>query len=383
MLPHRSKKAGNTPSERPGSEMKYIPNNTTIAVIGGGNIGTQFACVCAAKGYRVNVYTSKPDLFDGTLEVVDEFENVTVGKINKATADIGEAIDASNIIFVTQPAFMLKKTANRMLPYIRDGMNICAVPGTGGVEFAFRECIYAGATLCGLQRVPSVARLTQYGKRVRCEGLRSELFLSSIPSNKAEELAAFMSALWGIACTTLPNYLSVTLTPSNPILHTTRLKTLFEDYRAGRVYDRNPLFYGEWDDKSSNLLIACDDELQQMLRLMDQLNLSYVRSLRIHYQSESAEAMTRKLSSIKSLHSLASPMKRVEGGWVPDFNSRYFTADFAYGLAIIEAFAMVLGYDAINVKRTMNWYRRVTGEAVQFDFGAYGIHTLRDIYALY
>ena len=329
------------------------------------------------------MYTSKPDLFDGTLEVVDEFENVTVGKINKATADIGEAIDACNIIFVTQPAFMLKKTANRMLPYIRDGMNICAVPGTGGVEFAFRECIYAGATLCGLQRVPSVARLTQYGKRVRCEGLRSELFLSSIPSNKEEELAAFMSALWGIACTTLPNYLSVTLTPSNPILHTTRLKTLFEDYRAGRVYDRNPLFYGEWDDKSSNLLIACDDELQQMLRLMDQLDLSYVRSLRIHYQSESAEAMTRKLSSIKSLHSLASPMKRVEGGWVPDFNSRYFMADFAYGLAIIEAFAMVLGYDAINVKRTMNWYRRVTGEAVQFDLGAYGIHTLRDIYALY
>lgn len=38
-----------------------------IAVIGGGNIGTQFACKCASKGYTVNVYTSKPDLFDEKL----------------------------------------------------------------------------------------------------------------------------------------------------------------------------------------------------------------------------------------------------------------------------------------------------------------------------
>lgn len=363
--------------------MKYTPENTTIAVIGGGNIGTQFACVCASKGYKVNVNSSRPELYDGELEVVDEFEKVTVGKLNKVTADIGEAVDGCQIIIITHPAFHLKRVAEQLLPFIKEDMNICVLPGTGGAEFAFRECIKAGATLFGLQRVPTVARLEQYGKRVRCEGLRSELFLASIPSSKAEDLAAFMSSLWGIPCTALPNYLSVTLTPSNPILHTTRLRTLFADYEEGKVYERNPLFYGEWSDASSKLLIACDGELQEMLKLMDKLDLHYVRSLKLHYESDTVEAMTKKLCSIKSLHNLSSPMKQVEGGWVPDFKSRYFTADFPYGLAIIEELAAVLGFDAPNIKDTMDWYRKVTGDTEQLDLGAYGIHSLEDIYELY
>ena len=363
--------------------MNYTPDNMNVAVIGGGNIGTQFACVCAAKGHKVNVFSSKPELYDGSLEVVDEFDTVTVGKLNKISADIGETIKGCQIVFVAHPAFRLKEVADQMLPYISKDMNICVLPGTGGAEFAFRECMRAGATLCGLQRVPTVARLEQYGKRVRCEGLRSELFLASIPSSKSFDLAAFMSSLWGIPCSALPNYLSVTLTPSNPILHTTRLRTLFADYEEGKVYNRNPLFYGEWSDESSKLLIACDGELQEMLRIMDQLDLHDVRSLKLHYESETVEAMTRKLCSIKSLHNLASPMKQVDGGWVPDFKSRYFTADFPYGLAIIEELAAVLEYDAPNISDTMDWYRRVTGDINRLDLGQYGIHSVDDIYALY
>lgn len=361
----------------------YTPENTNIAVIGGGNVGTQFACVCAAKGYKVNVCSSKPGLYDGTLEVVDEFEKITVGRLNKVSADVREVVEGCQIIIVTHPAFRLKEVADQILPYIKGNMNICVLPGTGGAEFAFRQCMKAGATLFGLQRVPSVARLEQYGKRVRCEGMRKELFLAAIPSCKAEELSRFMSSLWSIPCKALPNYLSVTLTPSNPILHTSRLCTLFADYEEGKVYARNPLFYGEWSDASSKLLIACDNELQEMLKLMHRLDLHDVRSLKLHYESGSVDALTQKLRSIKSLHSLVSPMKQVDGGWIPDFKSRYFSADFPYGLAIIEEFAAVLGYDAPNIKATMDWYRRVTGNTECLDFGNYGIHSLQDIYELY
>lgn len=363
--------------------MYYKPENTSIAVIGGGNIGTQFACICASKGYKVNILTSKPKLFDGTLEVVDEFENITVGTLNRVTSNMGEAVAGCQIIIVTHPAFLLKSVADQLLPYIREDMNICVIPGTGSAEFAFRNCLKAGASLCGLQRVPSVARLEQYGKRVRCEGMRSELFLASIPSQKATELSVLFTEIWGVPCIALPNYLSVTLTPSNPILHTTRLRTLFADYQEGKVYERNPLFYGEWSDASSALLIACDEELQKMLTYMDKLDLKNVRSLKLHYESDTVEAMTKKLCSIKSLHNLTSPMKQVEGGWIPDFKSRYFTADFPYGLAIIEEFADILDCDVPNIKETMGWYRSVTGDTSRLRLADYGIHTLEDIYGLY
>lgn len=294
-----------------------------------------------------------------------------------------DVIDGCQIIFVTYPAFMLKEAAHELKPYIKSGMNICVIPGTGGAEFAFRECIEKGAVLSGLQRVPSVARLEKYGKRVRCEGLRSKLFLASIPTDKAKELSGLMSDIWDIPCYPLPNYLSVTLTPSNPILHTARLRTLFADYEDGKVYSRNPLFYGEWDDESSKLLIKCDEELQGLIKIMDKLDLSAVRSLKIHYESDTAEAMSEKLRSIKSLHNLLSPMKRVEEGWIPDFQSRYFTADFPYGLAIIEELAEILDYNVPNIKDIMNWYRRVTNDMSKLDLADYGIHSLNDIYRLY
>ncbi len=363
--------------------MSFIPGQTNIAVIGGGNIGTQFACVCAAKGYHVNLFTSKPELFDSTLEAVDEHEHVTAGKLNLVSSVIEDAVRDCQVVFVAHPAFRLKTVADLILPYVRKNMNICILPGTGGAEFAFRKCIEAGAVLSGLQRVPTVSRLEQYGKRVRCEGLRSNLFLASIPSSGSAEMAQFLSSVWNIPCSVLPNYLSVTLTPSNPILHTTRLRTLFSDYEKGKVYRSNPLFYGEWNDASSELLISCDSELQEMLKIMDKLDLHAVRSLREHYESNTAEAMTRKLRSIKSLNHLTSPMLPVDNGWIPDFGSRYFTADFPYGLAIIEEFADILSFDAPNIRSTMEWYRKTTGDTNRFSLRQYGIRCLDDIYALY
>lgn len=68
-------------------QMKHTWGNKNIAVIGGGNIGTQFACICASKGYKVNVLSSKPEFYDGTLEAIDEFSKVTVNFLKLRSAD--------------------------------------------------------------------------------------------------------------------------------------------------------------------------------------------------------------------------------------------------------------------------------------------------------
>ena len=352
-------------------------------MVGGGNIGTQFACICASKGFSTKLYCSQPDLFDGILECVNEYNETTIGKLTLITDDLPEALADSKVVFVTYPAFMMYDFAKYMLPFILEETIICVTPGTGGAEFAFAECLEQGAKLIGLQRVPSVARLEKKGKRVRCEGLRPELFIGSIPSDVGYDFAVLMEKLWDIPCRTLPNYLSVTLTPSNPILHTTRLRTLFSDYYPGKYYERNPLFYGEWSDESSKLLLACDEELQNMFKIMKNFDFSCVKSLKQHYESSTVEAMTRKICSIKSLHGLRSPMIQENGGWMPDFKSRYFVADFPYGLAIIESFAEILRCNIPNIRETMNWYRMVTGDSAKFDIKSYGITCLEDIYRWY
>ena len=49
-----------------------------VTVVGGGNIGTQFAVHFAEKGHDVTVYTSNPALFSKRLSIVDENGNETI-----------------------------------------------------------------------------------------------------------------------------------------------------------------------------------------------------------------------------------------------------------------------------------------------------------------
>ena len=355
-----------------------------ITIIGAGNIGTQFAIEFASKGHEVIIFNSDSTKIKKELEMIDETGQVVKkATIYMATSNIYEAVKDSKYILITYPAFMLKDIADRMYEYVSKGTKIGIIPGTGGAEFFFRRYIEKGIEFFGLQRVPAVARLRKYGESVCVTGKRDKLFLASIPSTCAMEIATLFSEIFEIPCETLPNYLSVTLTPSNPILHTTRLRTLFEDYFPNKVYDRNPLFYEEWTEKSSELLLKCDEELQRVCKELNRLDLSGVRSLRIHYESNTAKELTKKIQSIKSFQGLLSPMIEVENGFIPNFQSRYFTADFPYGLSIIYQIAKLSGISTPNIKETLEWYYSVTGKCDEFELSDYGILNKEDIYKFY
>ena len=76
-------------------------------------------------------------------------------------------------------------------------------------------------------------------------------------------------------------------------------------------------------------------------------------------------------------------MIKIEEGWIPDFQSRYFTADFPYGLAIIEELAEILDCPVPNIRETMDWYRNVTNDLNRLNLRSQGIRGIDDIYALY
>lgn len=61
--------------------------------------------------------------------------------------------------------------------------------------------------------------------------------------------------IFDMPCKSLPNYLSVTLTPSNSIFHTSRLYSLFKNWHEGITYSRNIMFHEEWNDEVSEIMI--------------------------------------------------------------------------------------------------------------------------------
>lgn len=355
-----------------------------ITVVGGGNIGTQFAVRCAEKGYGVTLLASDADRFSLDLVETDENGRVThLGRIDRAVSDPKTAVADADVVFITRPAFCMQKTAEEIIPFLKHGAAVGLIPGTGGGECAFSSVIEKGCTLFGLQRVPGVARLNERGRSVCASGYRDELFVAALPVSKTDGCCRLIGDIFEIKCTPLPNYLTLTLTPSNPVLHTSRLRELFRDYRDGVTYKRVPLFYGEWDIRSAKRLIACDAEVQMICRVLDGFDLTYVRSLKIHYESDTPEAMAKKLSGINSLKALTTPMIKTENGFIPDFSSRYFVADFGYGLSILVQIADMFGLAVPNMRDTYDWYTDITGNRKGFDFSDYGINGKKDFLTFY
>lgn len=333
-----------------------------MCIIGGGNIGTLLAAEFAQKPWHeVTVFTSRPEHWSDTIEVYAPDDALMFcSKRFCVTGDLREAVHGADYVWVTLPAFTFPEFAQAVTPLLAAGQRVICVPGSGGAEFAFAEAIRKGCVLGGLQRVHSIARLKEYGASVYMLGRKSAVQLATIPAAAADVIAADIEAALDMPCEVLSHYLSVTLTPSNPILHTSRLYSMFRDYTEGVGYDHRILFYEEWTDDASELLLACDEELQNLCRALAPLDLSAVRSLRLHYESDTAEAMTRKIRSIAAFRGLIAPMCRTQCGWIPDFSSRYFTADFSYGLKVLLDIGELFGVEMSQMREIWEWYRGIS-----------------------
>jgi hypothetical protein len=152
----------------------------------------------------------------------------------------------------------------------------------------------------------------------------------------------------------MQNYYEVSLTNSNPILHPSRLYTMWKDWQEGIVYPTQPLFYEEWTEEASQLLIAMDREFFALLSILP-VREGSIPTILDYYESTDAASLTRKLQSIEAFKGMLSPMKQVEGGFVPDFSSRYFTEDFPYGLRIIQNLAQKHQVDTPTIDQVLAW----------------------------
>lgn len=222
--------------------------------------------------------------------------------------------------------------------------------------------------------MPAIARLVKKGSVVKCTGYRNELHLSAQPMKNIDMCCKLVQDIFDMPCKKVNNILNMALTPSNPILHTTRLRVLFRDYQDGIQYDYVPLFYEDWNDESSELLMRCDEEVQNICKALPMFELNSVKSLCEHYESWTVPAMTKKISGIVAFKGIVTPVVAMNGKWIPDLHSRYFTADFSYGLALIKQVADFAQIEVPNIYDTLKWYKRIAIVKDEFNYADYGIN---------
>ena len=333
-----------------------------ICIVGAGNMGLAMASSISMKSeFEVTVFTKH--VFDASSLVFRDVENdkeYSDLKI-KVESDMKAAFEGAEYIMCTYPSMLRASFIKEATPFLKSGVKLMFVPGYGGAEYACKELIESGVTVVGLQRVPYVAR--QEEKKVaQVLSRKNTLYVASIPQAGIESICNDLFQMLDIECVALNEYLAVTLVPSNPLLHLTGLYHVFKNYEPGDYFDKELMFYEEWDDETSRVLFSYDDELQEICRKMSPLDLIEVVSLRIHYESDTPEALTRKLKSIPSLYNVVKvPLELKNGKYYPDFGSRMFIEDFPFGIAIIKYFALLTDTKTPTIDSILEFYKDKTG----------------------
>jgi hypothetical protein len=336
-----------------------------LCICGGGALGHVTAgFLSAGNKAEINILTTKPEQWSHAVELVDPDNKRLKGSINRISDDPGMVVPGCDIVLLCLPGFAIENELRKISPYLSAYQYIGSVVSSTGFFFMARDILPDDARLFGFQRVPFIARVNEYGKSAYLLGYKKELKVAGYNIPDMDRLSALLSELFNTPVTALENYLEAALSNSNPLLHTVRLFSLFRDYVPGMVYPKHYLFYEEWDDHTSSLLLDCDNEFHKILHA---LNISGNANLPLlkYYKSEDAASLTNKIRSIKAFKGLKSPMIKIkENEFVPNLKSRYFTEDFPYGLAILKMIADKCNVAVPQIDKVLDWGKKIIGDSL-------------------
>lgn len=370
-----------------------------VTVVGGGSVAHALVAVLGAQeSTEVRVLTRRPAEWGETVRGYYRSGNgkdlIIEGRVARASDDPAEVIPGSQVLMVAAPFPAHREILEKIRPHVTPEMVVGGFPGFGGFDWQARwilgrDAPSGGPTLFGLQRIPYVSHKIAYGHKVAITGIRPQLFIAALPAHRAHPVAELLHRLLHTRVVPTGNYLNITLSTSNPIMHPARLYTLFRHWRPGLTYEQRPYFYRDWDEESTLTYLRCDAELHDICRALP-LDLGYVKPLVQHYEVATQEDITPVIQGLPSLGHRRAPMRLAGqvgeeetdqegadqegaapegngGGWEPDPASWYFTEDIPYGIVLQRAVAEIAGVPTPTFDAIIRWAQELMGKEYLVD----------------
>lgn len=326
-----------------------------VCICGGGNLGHVAAGFIAAQGqHEVTVLTRQPERWSNNIVVETPSGEELSGSLYGVYGHPQEAVRGADIVLLCLPGFSIREVLQQIKDHLEPSAAVGSVVSSTGFFFEAMSVLPSTTVLFGFQRVPFISRIVDYGRRARLAGYKNCLHLAVERLEDKERLRLALETMLRTPIRLLNNYYEASLSNSNPLLHPSRLYSLWRNWHEGEVYSRVPLFYEEWTEEAAQLYIDMDKELQALLQVLPVATGSIATVLEF-YESSDAASLARKLRSIEAFKGIAAPMKKTERGYVPDFSSRYFREDFPYGLEIVSRLAHEKGISSPTIDRICEW----------------------------
>ena len=218
-----------------------------ICICGGGNLGHVVAgFVAAQKKHEVCLLTRHPEQWSQNLIIEAPAEKTYLGHLKGSFSDAKQAVSDADIILLCLPGYAIRETLLQIKDYLRTEAAVGSVVSSTGFFFEAMKLLPSSQSLFGFQRVPFISRLKEYGRSADLLGYKPNLNIAIEQTNEKEALRAVIEQLFKVPIKLLSSYYEVSLTNSNPLLHPSRLYSLWKDWHEGETISRVPLFYEEY-----------------------------------------------------------------------------------------------------------------------------------------
>ncbi len=361
-----------------------------LVICGGGSSAHTLIPLLDGSIFDVSIYTSRPAQWHSRIDLewhnpAGEVLGTYSGALTAASSNPAELIPSADYIVFCMPVHQYRVALHAIAPYIdpHKTVFIGTLYGQGGWNWMINEV----KTLYGLDNIvafafgliPWVCRIIQYGKTGVTYGCKAANYAACTPASyfptiNAELLDHICHHWFGKgAVQQCSNFLSLTLSVDNQIIHTSRCLGLYKVHGLTWQHrDDVPWFYKDYDDLSANLLSSLDAEYTLVRNAIKALHperdyrymMDYLALERFSYQSHNTDIKQSFVTS-QTLTSIGTPVvQNAEGLWEIDRSSRFFLDDIYYGNCIAKWMAEQLGIPTPTIDEILRWAQMVRQEAI-------------------
>jgi opine dehydrogenase len=361
-----------------------------IALVGGGSSAHVLAALLGGADHEVSILTRRPR--DWAPEVTLEYqssggqmvENFR-GKLKLASDQPAAIIPNAEVVILCMPVAKYRAALHEIAPWIpRDRpIHLGTIYGQGGFNWMVKEIIreykLERISYFAVGLIPWICRTRTYGRTGITYGPKNYNIAAAYP---AHEFDFLNQSILDDVCYrwfgkgrfhAADNFLSLTLSVDNQIIHPTRLYGLHLRYQGRWARkEQVPLFYRDYDQLSADLLKELDEDYSRVREAIKtrfpQLSflymLDYLALERLSYGSSNTNILESFVKS-ETLGAISTPVvPDKENNFVIDSNHRFFTDDIYYGLCVTKWIAQDMGIGVASLDRILNWAQGVLQDKI-------------------
>ncbi|AKS04683.1 NAD/NADP-dependent octopine/nopaline dehydrogenase family protein [Pseudomonas trivialis] len=353
-----------------------------VAICGGGRTGHLNAILFKQlPDVQVSLLTSN-------LEVVDHHarqvplqallpDGATLNaRLDRVTAEARPAVEDADIVIITVPAHARAKTLQAIAPHLSTSkpVYIGAIPGFCGFDWLAEATLanHPNLVIWGMKDVPHTAFELKPGRSIKMGGGKSQLYVATHARESQasrQHLHDILTRLYGPCVTLLDHYLEITLTPGNPIMHSSVIYGLIGPYGQWhrKIFPQRLCWWTECPELGAYFLERMDQESQELCAVISErmgVDLSSVKSLKQEIveaygdQIRDQSSMLSILRTNQAYNDILAPMVPAgdnRAGYVIERESRAFNEDVAYGLVLLVEMARRFELKVPYIEEVLHW----------------------------